>query len=79
MAFRFGFANADDGDAYADGAQSESATPNALEQTKVPPVKEHALKELVGKATNSYLLTQLRSARATMSRAPICNVKGIWK
>ena len=79
MAFRFGFANGDDDDANVDGAQGESVTPSALEDTKVPPVKEHALKELVGKATNSYLLNELRSARATMSRVPIYDVKGIWQ
>jgi hypothetical protein len=77
MAFRFGFANGDEDDANADGAQGESSTPSALEESKVPPVKEHTLKELVGKATNSYLLTQLRRAKATMSKTPIFNVKGI--
>ena len=47
MAFRFGFANGDE-ELNADDGNGVYSTPNATE-TNVPPVREHGLKELVGK------------------------------
>ena len=47
MAFRFGFGDGDDEvDAYA--GQGAISAPNAM-KASVPPVREHRMKDLVGK------------------------------
>ena len=54
MAFRFGFGDGDD-QVNADDGEGAIAAPNTME-VNVPPVKEHPVKELVGKDIFSYLL-----------------------
>ena len=47
MAFRFGFGDGD-GQVDADDGEGAIAAPNAM-KANVPPVREHPMKELVGK------------------------------
>jgi hypothetical protein len=61
MAFRFGFANSDE-DINADDGDGVYATPSATEPN-VPPVREHGLKDLVGKSISLLSSHRKRNTR----------------